>query len=67
MIECLSAVSTTLVKNLLAVLLIPVNGLLGVSLTPVINVRLFGHFLPVSMSPGKNVIAGINDTGNELL
>jgi hypothetical protein len=26
-----------------------------------INFRLFGYFLPISMTPGKNVIAGVVD------
>jgi hypothetical protein len=37
-----------------------------VSLTPAINFRLFGYFWLVSTTPGKNVIAGVDDTGDKL-
>ncbi len=37
-----------------------------VSLTPAINFLLFVYFWPVSTTPGKNVIAGDNDTGDKL-
>jgi hypothetical protein len=51
--------------NLSAVSLTPVNSFLAVSLTPAINVRLFGYFLPVSTTPGSNFIAGVNDTAEK--
>jgi hypothetical protein len=54
-------------ENLLPVSLIPVNRYSAVSMTPAINFRLFGYFWSVLMSPGKNVIAGVNDTGDKLL
>jgi hypothetical protein len=50
-------------KNLSAVSLTPVNSFLTV--TPVINFRLFGYFRPVSTTPGKNVIGGVNDTSDK--
>jgi len=30
------------------------------------NFRSFGYFLPVSTTPGNNVIAGVFDTGDKL-
>ncbi len=58
--------SLTPPKNLPAVSLTPVNNFSAVSLTPAINFCLFGYFWPVSTTPGKNVIAGVNDTGDKL-
>jgi hypothetical protein len=48
------------------VLLTPVNSFSAVLLTPAINFRPFGYFSPVSTTPGKNVIAGVVDTGDKL-
>jgi hypothetical protein len=59
-------VSLTPPKNLSAVSFTPVNNFSAVSLTPVISFWLFGYFWPVSRTPGKNVIAGVNDTGDKL-
>jgi hypothetical protein len=53
-------------KNLSAVSLTPVNDFSAVSLTPAINFWLLGYFWPVSTTPGKNVIAGVVDTGDKL-
>ncbi len=44
------------------------NSFWVVLLTPAaINFRFFGYFWLVSMTPGKNVIAGFNDTSDKLL
>jgi hypothetical protein len=59
-------VSLTQPKNLSTVSLTPVKNFSAVSLTPAINFGLLGYFLPVSTTPGKNVIAGVNDTGDNL-
>jgi hypothetical protein len=37
-----------------------------VLLTPRINFRVFGYFWLVSTTPGKNVIASVNDTADKL-
>ncbi len=42
------------------------NRFSAVSLTPAINFRLFGYFWPVSLTLGKNVFAGVNDTAKKL-
>ncbi len=42
--------------------LTPVNSSSLVLLTPATNFRFFGYFWLVSMTPGKNVIAGVIDT-----
>ncbi len=41
------------------------NSFSAVSLTPAINFMLFGYFLPVSMTLGENVIAGVVVTGDD--
>ena len=46
--------------------LTPPKNLSAVSLSSVNSFRPFGYFRPVSMTPGKNVIAGVNDTGDKL-
>jgi len=50
-----SPVTTTLPINFSPVLL-----------TPMINFRVFGYFWLVSTTPGKNVIASVNDTADKL-
>jgi hypothetical protein len=53
-------------KNLSEVLLTPVNSFSAVSLTPAINLRLFGYFWPVSTTPESNFIAGVNAAAEKL-
>jgi hypothetical protein len=43
-----------------------VNSFSAVSTTPPNSFRLFGYILPVSTTPGKNLIAGVIDTGDKL-
>jgi hypothetical protein len=43
-----------------------VNNFSAVLLTPAINFSLLDHFWLVSTAPGKNVIAGVNDTADKL-
>jgi hypothetical protein len=59
-------VSLTPPKNLSAVSTTPLNKFLVVSLTLAINFRPVGYFWLVSMTPGKNIIAGVIDTGDKL-
>ncbi len=47
-------------------LLTPLNSFSAVSLTPMKNFRFFGYFWPVSTTPGKNFIAGVNNTKDKL-
>ncbi len=43
----------------------PIKSFSAVSLTPVINFKFFGYFWPVSTTPGKNFITGVNDTADK--
>ncbi len=58
--------SLTPPNNLSAVLLSSDNSSAVVSLTPAKNFWLFGYFLPVSTTPGKNLIAGVVDISDKL-